>query len=258
MNADQSHHHSISIVRDGDFYFQYLSDDEIDNTLAYSTPMQPNAREAIRWAIAQTHHIAMDEFREHEYLISFTNTDLKGKRYLTSLTYDKTYKLWISVRIPLNIVLQDFLQKFAIFAFINAIFFLLFKTIAKADAKRNADLIFQATHDQLTNLFNRSYLQKNISDWLFEGAPPFSILYIDLDHFKNINDNFGHQYGDYLLVELSKRIKAVTPKNATILRHGGDEFAIVTDMTKDETLLALAHKLIDTISRSPNLITSIN
>ncbi len=253
MNADQSHRHSISIVRDEDFYFQYLSDDEIDNTLAYSTPIKPNEREAIQEAITLTHHITMDEFREHEYLISFINTDLKGKRYLTSLTYDKTYKLWISVRIPLNIVLQDFLQKFAIyfaiFVFINAIFFLLFKTIAKADAKRNADLIFQATHDQLTNLFNRSYLQKNISDWLFEGAPPFSILYIDLDHFKNINDNFGHQYGDYLLVELAKRIKAVTPKNATILRHGGDEFAIVTNITKDETLLALAHTLIDTISK---------
>jgi len=250
---DQSHNHNIFIVRDEDFYFQYVSDDDTDNTLAYSAPMQMKEKEALQEAIMQTHHFTMDEFREHEYLVSFTNADLNGKQYLTSLKYDKTYKLWISVRIPLSIIQQDFLQRFgvyfAIFVFISAIFFLLFRTIAKADAKRNADLVFQATHDQLTSLFNRSYLQKNMSDWLSKGHPPFSILYIDLDHFKNINDNFGHHYGDYLLVELSKRLKTVTPQNATIIRHGGDEFVIFTDITNDETLLALANMLIDTISK---------
>ena len=71
---------------------------------------------------------------------------------------------------------------------------------------------------------------------------------MDLDHFKNINDNFGHEYGDLLLVQLAKRLHQVVPNNAVIVRHGGDEFVIFTHITQENALLNLAQTMIEKIS----------
>lgn len=71
---------------------------------------------------------------------------------------------------------------------------------------------------------------------------------MDLDHFKNINDNFGHEYGDLLLVQLAKRLHQVVPNNAVIVRHGGDEFVIFTHITQENALLNLAQTIIEKIS----------
>ncbi len=81
-------------------------------------------------------------------------------------------------------------------------------------------------HDNLTGLANRKYLHETLEAKQKEGKP-FSLLLIDLDRFKQINDALGHYYGDFVLVEVGKRFKATLPPGATIYRLGGDEFSIV-------------------------------
>jgi len=104
-------------------------------------------------------------------------------------------------------------------------------------------------HDNLTKLPNRMYLQKKIDSWIYDGAPPFSVGFIDLDNFKNINDSIGHHYGDLILVEVAKRLKASMPKGTMVIRHGGDEFIMLCHEYDIDKLSENARLLIEAISQ---------
>jgi diguanylate cyclase (GGDEF)-like protein/PAS domain S-box-containing protein len=87
-----------------------------------------------------------------------------------------------------------------------------------------------ARTDGLTGLSNRTTFVERLRQAFAatrRGASPFAILYIDLDHFKDVNDTLGHPVGDLLLREVSERLKSVTRENDVIARLGGDEFAIL-------------------------------
>ena len=97
-------------------------------------------------------------------------------------------------------------------------------------------LFYEASHDSLTGLPNRALfldhldhsikLAKRYQDYLF------AVLFLDLDHFKTINDSLGHQIGDQLLIEISRRLEACIRPVDTVARLGGDEFAIILDHIK--------------------------
>ena len=251
----------VSVIRDADQYLQYSSQGKDDYHKTYQHPFPKEVIERVYAIILDTHNLSAAELKSSEQLVSFDYTHDNGIRYLASLKYNKTYNLWIITHTYFDTVLKDFLRSFALYSIIylsgGLIFFFLFRLIAHAEARRREDLIKQATHDQLTGLLNRSYLKTNMSHWIYPKAPSFSIFYIDMDNFKNINDNFGHQCGDYLLIALAKRLKNIIPKNSVIFRHGGDEFVIFTHLYKDDALLELAKNIIDTISQ-PYDINNLN
>src|SRR3984885_6472519 len=94
------------------------------------------------------------------------------------------------------------------------------------------EMTHQALHDQLTGLANRlqftEQLQAAIEDARRE-VHPVTLLYMDLDGFKPVNDEFGHDVGDQLLVAVAKRLVACTREEDTVARLGGDEFAVLID-----------------------------
>lgn len=93
---------------------------------------------------------------------------------------------------------------------------------------QNTQLEFQAHHDVLTRLPNRQYFQKTINQYFNRNMNQFlALFYIDNNKFKFINDTYGHQTGDAVLVETAKRLKDNLPSDAFIARLGGDEFAVV-------------------------------
>ncbi len=103
----------------------------------------------------------------------------------------------------------------------------------------------QANVDHLTGLANRNRFQQDIDRYFIEQQyPRLSLLFIDLDGFKLVNDTWGHLVGDQLLVVVAKRMLNVVPPDALVARLGGDEFAIlIDDSTLDLTLDELALKL---------------
>jgi diguanylate cyclase (GGDEF)-like protein/PAS domain S-box-containing protein len=91
-------------------------------------------------------------------------------------------------------------------------------------------LTHQATHDLLTHLPNRTHFADRLRHALIDanaGGHSVSLLLLDLNRFKEINDAFGHEFGDRVLQEVAERLRHLLRRGQTIARYGGDEFAIV-------------------------------
>ena len=115
-----------------------------------------------------------------------------------------------------------------------------------------------AMHDALTGLANRRSLKEYFRDAIpnrSDQASPLAFLHLDLDGFKLVNDTFGHDIGDQLLVEVSEILREVVRQSDLIVRLGGDEFAILTCHAEDRAALeGLARRLITRLAR-PHLIS---
>ena len=106
--------------------------------------------------------------------------------------------------------------------------------------------------DQLTGLPNRIMLKDKIK-CLFNLAKrdktPLTMMFLDLDHFKNINDTLGHDIGDQLLIETANRLKSAIRNEDAILRLESDEFILLFHNTNAKSALSIARKLIETVSK---------
>lgn len=119
----------------------------------------------------------------------------------------------------------------------------------------NARLAHDAYHDALTNLPNRAMFRKELIRRLDPKTGPstISLLLLDLDGFKDINDTLGHDVGDALLQAVATRLLPLRQGNREICRLGGDEFAIVSEHLNEEDALSLANRLVETIARTYHL-----
>ncbi|WP_293719922.1 bifunctional diguanylate cyclase/phosphodiesterase [Stappia sp.] len=95
-----------------------------------------------------------------------------------------------------------------------------------------------ALHDSLTGLANRDFFaarfRDELSDW-HSGKGLVGVIYIDLDHFKDINDTLGHAAGDEVIREAARRLRVLAPDNATLARISGDEFALLLPGAADRS-----------------------
>ena len=94
----------------------------------------------------------------------------------------------------------------------------------------------QASTDPLTGLPNRRSTEGFVADLLAEGIP-FTVAVCDLDHFKNVNDGFGHDVGDSALVLFARTVRRVVRHTDIVVRHGGEEFLVILPRTfKDQAV----------------------
>jgi two-component system cell cycle response regulator len=107
---------------------------------------------------------------------------------------------------------------------------------ARQRQRIHAHLHHDVHHDELTSLAKRALFHQRIANALARSrriGNTFAVIYIDLDHFKGINDTHGHHVGDAVLVTVSERLRAAVREYDTVARLGGDEFAILLDTLDD-------------------------
>jgi diguanylate cyclase (GGDEF)-like protein len=114
-----------------------------------------------------------------------------------------------------------------------------------------------AHYDALTNLPNRLMFHDSLKHILSKARrsnTKIALMFLDLDNFKMINDTLGHDYGDIVLQEVSKRLKQILRTEDIVSRLGGDEFTVILDDIKDNTYPSVvAQKIIDTLSQPMQL-----
>jgi len=111
----------------------------------------------------------------------------------------------------------------------------------------------QATHDSLTQLFNRSALMDMMSREIsrsIRDQSSIGLLIVDIDHFKSVNDTFGHLVGDQVLKQLSSQMKTCTRQYDIIGRYGGEEFIILLPRCGKQEVLSVAERLRNSISNT--------
>jgi diguanylate cyclase (GGDEF)-like protein len=123
------------------------------------------------------------------------------------------------------------------------------------ERKKEAERIqYLANFDVLSGLPNRYLLNDRAEQAIAQALrheSKVAWLFIDLDHFKNINDSLGHDVGDELLKQVALRLKACLRRSDTLARLGGDEFiALLTDISEEGEATYVAEKMIDTLSKS--------
>ena len=132
-------------------------------------------------------------------------------------------------------------------------FAVVFDDITERKAHENM-LSHQSTHDALTGLPNRLYFEQHLSKLCTDNeskrSQSMTVLFLDLDKFKLINDTLGHKVGDLLLIEVAGRLQSCLRSEDVLARMGGDEFTVI--LTRSRRRLgaeSVASRMIDSISR---------
>lgn len=119
------------------------------------------------------------------------------------------------------------------------------------------ELMTMAMTDPLTGIFSRRYFDDSICQE-FEHAQavsrPLSLLLIDLDQFKPVNDTHGHHVGDAVLIEVASRLRRCTRSSDIVCRYGGDEFAVIAPGTTASSAARIGGRVLAGVSGSPYAI----
>jgi len=122
---------------------------------------------------------------------------------------------------------------------------------------RTKQLFKKSHYDALTGLPNRYLLVDRLTQSISKAKRSqnhLALLFLDLDRFKVINDNFGHQYGDQLLIEVAKRLKSIAREGDTVARLGGDEFVLLLEtLNRPKDAARMALRVIESFADAFNI-----
>jgi len=131
------------------------------------------------------------------------------------------------------------------------------KNAQKYLLQQKEQLAHQAHHDSLTGLPNRLLFNDRLTKSIEKSkrhSTKMALLFIDLDHFKEINDSLGHDIGDEVLIKITQRLNKVIRKEDTLARLGGDEFTVILeDLSQGQNASLIAQKIIKSLAKPLNI-----
>ena len=135
-----------------------------------------------------------------------------------------------------------------------AVVVLLYRRVRRTNhllSDSNEQLKVQSERDPLTGLANRRHFQAVMRQVAADGKLSGAVYLIDIDHFKRINDQHGHSAGDAVLIEVARRLRDTLREQDLIVRWGGEEFLVVTQMLASDQVEALARRMLGTLNQFP-------
>jgi len=239
------------LIRGDDRYIQlldYTKSNHLKKFYKIQVPLE-HLEDNIR-KIETKYNQKIDDIQNNENIVTIEYKALMiSKNVLASVQYLKRYNLWVISQIEKIIIEEQINKKILIisifFLIVLFIFYLLIRSIDKFEMKKQKALYYQATHDYLTNLNNRFYLSKNFEEK--EILDKYTLFFIDLDNFKNINDNYGHAIGDYILKEVASRLNFFKEERDILARNSGDEFLLIKESINKDYINQIAQKIINKI-----------
>lgn len=174
-------------------------------------------------------------------LVALGSTFLTACGYILLTYYLMRYfNLWVSIILPLIVILFVFVTAYII------------KYILKS---RDFEYQYKlATTDGLTDLYNHRYFQEQMIMQIANCRrynSTFSLILIDIDHFKNFNDTFGHQSGDAVLRQVAQKLKKNVRATDYVCRYGGEEMSIILPNADKKEAIITAQKICDAVAEAP-------
>jgi len=180
------------------------------------------------------------------------NTDPKVK--------EQVYARWFDVKIQTGLDKRFVLRVAALAAIVIVIIIVVIafwnrKLIQEIQLRKKLEekMKYMATHDELTGVANRTLLKQQMDKAIAihqRQQLKLAVLFVDLDGFKNVNDSFGHDNGDNVIVEVAKRLENCVRQSDVVARFGGDEFVIlVTGLATKKESTYVAEKIIAEVNR---------
>ncbi|WP_415892640.1 EAL domain-containing protein [Neptuniibacter sp. PT8_73] len=250
---EHSADYSVFIYRERDRYFQVAPKRLINDPAVYEHQFsEERIQESIDY-VEKAYDTSFETIKDKQII----TTHVTGKfnddsQSMMSNFYIKEFQLWVGVERDTHVIRQKFFQAATnlvlLFFFAYAVIFWLFRVISSNEKKKEELLTFRATHDFLTNLPNRYFLDNYFSK--LEEQDSYHLLFVDMDNFKSANDNFGHDYGDQVLIEITRRLKLSTQdRECLVARYSGDEFVVVAFNLSSFEAERLAEAILEDISK---------
>ena len=232
-------------------HFRQFESSSINSVDRYNETVNANMYKTITAKVAEHYDISVEEIKlsNHSYSIAISDPQINA---IVTAKYLRDYKLWVVGQTDLTYVdelfAKEFLSYLLVFILLHIGFYSLVNSISKSEQKAKEQLVYQASHDPLTRLPNRQFMRGDIHNWLSNKTKPFSLLFIDIDNFKSVNDTHGHDFGDKVLKQISKRLIKIHTSECLIVRESSDEFILLTPRSNEQDIKALAQRIIDDLA----------